>query len=176
MSKWLTRLVKSDLLLLNIERVLSRIFPNHVRGERKSLREEVREWAEDFATDKNLDVEVRERREPVKRTVITMRGERSFVIAIHDPLGQVSPKIIPAESITGADYAVEFPATRGLDKFILVQLKRTSYGMPPSSYITIPHYAHYFPEQVDIIKRMKSKKQSRKNFTIDFMHAIEQST
>jgi len=40
--------------------------------------------------------------------------------------------------------------------------KKVKKGMPPSSYITIPHYAHYFPEQVDIIKRMKSKKRRKK--------------
>jgi len=40
--------------------------------------------------------------------------------------------------------------------------KKAKKGMPPSSYITIPHYAHYFPEQVDIIKRMKSKKRRKK--------------
>jgi hypothetical protein len=40
--------------------------------------------------------------------------------------------------------------------------KKKGKGMPPSSYITMPHYAHYFPEQVDIIKRMKSKKRKKK--------------
>ena len=40
--------------------------------------------------------------------------------------------------------------------------KKAKKVMPPSSYITMPHYAHYFPEQVDIIKRMKSKKSRKK--------------
>jgi len=31
-----------------------------------------------------------------------------------------------------------------------------------SSYVTMPHYAHYFPVQIDIIRRMKSKKQRKK--------------
>jgi len=137
-------------IVSDIERILSRFFPDYLRGERKSLREEVRGWAEDFATNRNLDVEARERQEPVRRSVITMRGERSFVIAIHDPLGRVSPRVIPAESVTGADYAVEFPATRGLDKFVLVQLKRTSYGMPPKQYFGMGAfymYAHYLAEE-----------------------------
>jgi len=40
--------------------------------------------------------------------------------------------------------------------------KKAKKGMPPSSYITMPHYSHYFPIQVDIIKRMKSKKRRKK--------------
>jgi len=44
--------------------------------------------------------------------------------------------------------------------------KKTKKGMPPSSYITMPHYAHYFPEQLDIIKRMKAKKQRKKKSII----------
>lgn len=131
-------------IILSIEEILSQVFPDYLRGERKSLREEVRRWAENFATERDLQVEVREKREPVRRNVITMRGKRFFVIAIHDPLGL--PKLIPAESVTGADYAIEFPVACKLDKFILIQLKRTSYGMPPKQYFgmgTFYMYAHY---------------------------------
>jgi len=39
--------------------------------------------------------------------------------------------------------------------------KKAEKAMPMSSYITMPHYAHYFPIQVDIIKRMKSKKRRK---------------
>jgi len=42
--------------------------------------------------------------------------------------------------------------------------KKAKKGTPPSSYIAMPHYSHYFPEQVDIIKRAtKSKNEERKN-------------
>jgi len=40
--------------------------------------------------------------------------------------------------------------------------KKAKKRMPPSSYITMPHYSHYFPIQVEIIKRMKSKKPRKK--------------
>jgi len=131
-------------VISSIEKILSQIFPDYLKGERKSLQEEVYEWARSFAKERNLRVEIRERHEPVRRSTITMRGERSFVIVIHDPLGP--PRGIPAESITGADYAVEFPIAAGLDKFILVQLKRTKYGMSPKQYFGMGAfymYAHY---------------------------------
>ncbi|MHA1579882.1 MAG: hypothetical protein ACTSUQ_09675, partial [Candidatus Freyarchaeota archaeon] len=41
---------------------------------------------------------------------------------------------------------MEFPIARGLDKFLLVQLKRTRYGMPPKQYFGMGAfymYAHY---------------------------------
>jgi len=41
--------------------------------------------------------------------------------------------------------------------------KKADKEMPMSAYITMPHYAHYFPVQVEIIKRMKPKKQRKKN-------------
>jgi len=38
--------------------------------------------------------------------------------------------------------------------------KKAKKGMPPSSYITMPYY---FPtEQIDIIKKIKPKKQGKK--------------
>jgi len=38
--------------------------------------------------------------------------------------------------------------------------KKIKKGMPPSSYITMPHY---FPtEQVDIVKKIKLKRQRKK--------------
>jgi len=41
--------------------------------------------------------------------------------------------------------------------------KKKSKKMPPSSYLTMPHYSHYFPQQVDIVKRaMKSPKKAKK--------------
>jgi len=40
--------------------------------------------------------------------------------------------------------------------------KKADKGMPMSSYITMPHYAHHFPVQVEIIKRMNPKKQRKK--------------
>jgi len=41
--------------------------------------------------------------------------------------------------------------------------KKARSGMPSSSYITMPHYSHYFPIQVDVIKgSIKPKKQKKK--------------
>jgi len=55
--------------------------------------------------------------------------------------------------------------------------KKAEKGMPPSSYITMPHYSHYFPEQVDIIKRMKAEKRRKKKIvhlfsTTTFKHSL----
>jgi len=49
-----------------------------------------------------------------------------------------------------------------MPKRIKKEKKKSKKGMPPSSYLTMPHYSHYFPEQVDIIKRMKTKKRRKK--------------
>ncbi|MHA1579883.1 MAG: hypothetical protein ACTSUQ_09680 [Candidatus Freyarchaeota archaeon] len=84
-------------IILSIEKILSQVFPDYLRGERKSLREEVITWVRRFAEERNLRVEAEEKNKPVRRSVITVGGERSFVIAIHDPLGPL--RGLPAESI-----------------------------------------------------------------------------
>jgi len=40
--------------------------------------------------------------------------------------------------------------------------KKAKREMPMSSYITMPHYSHYFPVQMEIIRRMKTKRGQKK--------------
>ncbi len=116
----------------NIETILSRAFPSELKGERISICEEIKRWSKEFAREKNMKIDIDQRTEPVARTTVNLSGKKSYIIAVHDPMGVT--KGIPAESITGADYAVEFPINSMQDKLLFVQLKRESYGMPPKQY------------------------------------------
>lgn len=137
-------------MVSGIEDALSRTFPEDARGERKSLMEEIRKWAEGFAeeADANLSeseeehhVEVFQKDYPVRRTVLTLRGRRTYTIVIHDPVRGGGG--LPAESISGADYALEFPVSYGSDKLLVVQLKRRDYGMKPKQYFGMGAFYMY---------------------------------
>lgn len=117
-------------IVSDIETILSRAFPTKLQGERIEIREEIKQWSTEFARKRNLKPNFVEKEEPVRRTIVTI-GKR-YIIAVHDPMGP--PRGLSAESITGADYAVEFPINSAEDKFLLVQLKEKSYGMHPKQY------------------------------------------
>lgn len=122
-------------VIRNIETILSRAFPRELKGERISIREEITRWSEEFAGERNVEIDISEQTEPVARTTVIVSGRRPYIIAVHDPMGL--PRRLPAESITGADYAVEFPINSMQDKLLFVQLKRESYGMPPKQYFGV---------------------------------------
>jgi hypothetical protein len=96
---------------------------------------------EEIASKNDLKVETRIRTEPVRRHSIILRGKKTYIIAIHDPISRPLP--LPAESITGADYVVEFPFSLDEDKLILVQLKPQKYGVPPKQYFGMGAFYMY---------------------------------
>jgi hypothetical protein len=122
--------------------------------ERVDIGVEVKDWLEEYLTEMDMQtgpVKTGETSGSVRRFVIEIEGgENSFIIAIHDPMGG-HPK--PAESITGADYIVEYPISSENDRFILVQTKRpnSSHGVPPKQFFAmggVYMFGHYLTDQV----------------------------
>lgn len=151
-----------NVLIEGIDHIAGQIIPERYNKpeyqegdhERVDIGVEVRNWLEEYIAEMNMEtgpVTVQEVSGAVGRFVIEIEGdENSFIIAVHDPMGG-HPK--PAESITGADYIVEYPVSKDYDRFILVQTKRldSTHGVPPKQFFAmggVYMFGHYLMEGV----------------------------
>ncbi|WP_436932431.1 hypothetical protein [Halosimplex halobium] len=107
--------------------------PDELEGERDKFFETILEWLErwvDSLDIQSVDLETHECDDP-RRYLITMEGDRGYVVNIHDPMqGGVGS----AESVTGADYSVQYPTGPEEERFLFVQAKRDNYPVKPKQY------------------------------------------
>lgn len=107
--------------------------PDELSGEREQFFGTILEWLEEWAADQvdqSVELDTHECSDP-RRYLITLHGESEHVISIHDPMGG---GVGGAESVTGADYSVQYPTSDDKETFLFVQAKRDDYPVKPKQY------------------------------------------
>lgn len=120
-------------LVSEIDEKIQSWSPNNLDGERERFFNTVLEWLKNWVGEQwwnSMELETYEFDDPL-RYLITLQGERGYVIAIHDPM---QGGIGSAESVTGADYSVQFPISDDKERFLFVQAKRNNYPVKPKQY------------------------------------------
>jgi hypothetical protein len=131
-------------LINGLDTLVGEVIPNKFNqdeynlgdNERVDIGVEMKEWLRNYILEREYEtgeVETNQISDDLRRYVLKIKAsDRSFIIAIHDPMGK-PPNPLPTESATGGDYIVEYPVKNNKDRFVLVQTKRSESGhsVPP---------------------------------------------
>jgi hypothetical protein len=129
-------------LIQQIDEGITSWTPEELVGERSYFFDAIvgllEEWGNEFS-DRPHEIDTHECDDPI-RSLITLKGDPSYVITIHDPM-QVRKG--SAETITGVDYSVQHPTRDGQEKFLFVQAKQEDYPVKPKQYFAMGGFYMY---------------------------------